>query len=90
MAGRNIHKEPFDDGTLLKLDIFHKYLKEWLPVFLNQKGTRIDWVLDLQEQCEKAEVAFFFKQWGRYKQKKERKNVGRKNMGRDAFINIGC
>lgn len=23
-----------------------------------------DWVLDIQEQCEKAEVAFFFKQWG--------------------------
>lgn len=35
MPGKNIHKEPFDDGTLLKLDIFQKYLKEWLPVFLN-------------------------------------------------------
>lgn len=23
-----------------------------------------DWVLDIQEQCEKNEVAFFFKQWG--------------------------
>lgn len=23
-----------------------------------------DWVLDIQEQCEKKEVAFFFKQWG--------------------------
>ncbi|MBI5214680.1 MAG: phage Gp37/Gp68 family protein [Ignavibacteriae bacterium] len=23
-----------------------------------------DWVLDIQEQCEKANVAFFFKQWG--------------------------
>jgi protein gp37 len=22
------------------------------------------WVLDIQEQCEKSEVAFFFKQWG--------------------------
>lgn len=22
------------------------------------------WVLDIQEQCEKADVAFFFKQWG--------------------------
>jgi three-Cys-motif partner protein len=42
MAGRNIHKEPFDEGTLLKLEIFHKYLKEWLPVFLNQKQTRIN------------------------------------------------
>jgi len=23
-----------------------------------------DWVLDIQQQCKKAEVAFFFKQWG--------------------------
>lgn len=23
-----------------------------------------DWVLDIQEQCEKADVRFFFKQWG--------------------------
>ncbi|MBK9736187.1 MAG: phage Gp37/Gp68 family protein [Saprospiraceae bacterium] len=23
-----------------------------------------DWVIDIQEQCEKAKVAFFFKQWG--------------------------
>lgn len=23
-----------------------------------------DWVLDIQEQCDKAKVAFFFKQWG--------------------------
>ncbi len=23
-----------------------------------------DWVLDIQEQCNKAKVAFFFKQWG--------------------------
>lgn len=23
-----------------------------------------DWVLDIQDQCEKSDVAFFFKQWG--------------------------
>ena len=23
-----------------------------------------DWVIDIQEQCKKNEVAFFFKQWG--------------------------
>mgnify|MGYP003577610764 CR=1 FL=1 len=23
-----------------------------------------DWVIDIQEQCEKNEIAFFFKQWG--------------------------
>lgn len=29
-----------------------------------------DWVLDIQEQCEQAEVAFFFKQWGGTNKKK--------------------
>lgn len=28
-----------------------------------------DWVIDIQEQCEKADVAFFFKQWGGKKKK---------------------
>ena len=23
-----------------------------------------DWVIDIQKQCEKSGVAFFFKQWG--------------------------
>lgn len=30
----------------------------------------VDWVLDIQEQCEKAKVAFFFKQWGGTNKKK--------------------
>lgn len=29
-----------------------------------------DWVLDIQDQCEKADVAFFFKQWGGTNKKK--------------------
>lgn len=29
-----------------------------------------DWVLDLQDQCNKADVAFFFKQWGGTNKKK--------------------
>ena len=29
-----------------------------------------DWVIDIQEQCEDAEVAFFFKQWGGKNKKK--------------------
>lgn len=29
-----------------------------------------DWALDIQEQCAKAEVAFFFKQWGGTNKKK--------------------
>lgn len=37
-----------------------------------------EWVLDIQEQCERAEVAFFFKQWGG----KNKKAAGRLLNGR--------
>ena len=37
-----------------------------------------EWVLDIQEQCEKKEVAFFFKQWGG----KNKKAAGRILNGR--------
>jgi protein gp37 len=37
-----------------------------------------DWVLDIQQQCEKAKVAFFFKQWGG----KNKKASGRILKGR--------
>jgi len=37
-----------------------------------------EWVLDIQEQCEKSEVAFFFKQWGG----KNKKESGRVLKGR--------
>jgi protein gp37 len=37
-----------------------------------------DWVLDIQEQCKMAEVAFFFKQWGG----KNKKAAGRLLNGR--------
>jgi protein gp37 len=30
----------------------------------------VDWVLDIQQQCEKADVSFFFKQWGGTNKKK--------------------
>jgi protein gp37 len=30
----------------------------------------VDWVLSIQEQCEEAQVAFFFKQWGGTNKKK--------------------
>ncbi|MCT3788233.1 phage Gp37/Gp68 family protein [Elizabethkingia anophelis] len=37
-----------------------------------------DWVIDIQEQCEKKDVAFFFKQWGG----KNKKASGRTLNGR--------
>jgi three-Cys-motif partner protein len=36
MSGRDLHRDPFDEGTQDKLDLYRGYLREWLPVFLNQ------------------------------------------------------
>lgn len=36
----------------------------------NPRPMEPDWVIDIQEQCEKHEVAFFFKQWGGKNKKK--------------------
>lgn len=33
---RLFHDRPFDDGTKLKLDIFRRYIREWIPVFLTE------------------------------------------------------
>lgn len=35
-----------------------------------------DWVLDIQQQCRAAEVAFFFKQWGGVNKKKSGRLLG--------------
>lgn len=36
----------------------------------NPRPMETDWVIDIQEQCEKNDVAFFFKQWGGKNKKK--------------------
>ncbi len=36
----------------------------------NPRPMKADWVIDIQEQCKKNEVAFFFKQWGGKNKKK--------------------
>lgn len=41
MSGRNHHSEPFDQSTLIKLDLYRRYVRAWVPVFLNSP-TRID------------------------------------------------
>ena len=30
----DLHRHPFDEGTITKLEIFEVYTKEWLPVFV--------------------------------------------------------
>ncbi|MCX6233756.1 MAG: phage Gp37/Gp68 family protein [Bacteroidetes bacterium] len=44
----------------------------------NPRQMKIEWVLDIKEQCEKAGVAFYFKQWGGTNKKK----TGRKLYGK--------
>lgn len=41
MAGKDIYRKPFDEGTQHKLYLYKKYVQEWLPVFLNQKIDRV-------------------------------------------------
>jgi three-Cys-motif partner protein len=36
MAGRNLFRKSFDEGTIAKLKIFEDYFKEWLPVFISK------------------------------------------------------
>lgn len=41
MPGKNIHKEPFDEGTITKLEIFQQYAREWLPVFVQTQRRKV-------------------------------------------------
>lgn len=36
MAGKNLFRKAFDEGTIAKLKIFEDYFKEWLPVFISK------------------------------------------------------
>ena len=36
MGRKDFHDEAFDEGTLNKLDLFEKYAREWIPVFVSR------------------------------------------------------
>lgn len=40
MSNRDFHKCSFDSKTILKLEIFRGYVREWLPVFLKRRSFR--------------------------------------------------
>ena len=42
MGGKNHHNEPFDASTCVKLDLYRRYVRAWLPVFLNAKNLVVD------------------------------------------------
>lgn len=46
MPSKNLFDEPFDEGTLTKLEIFEKYFEEWLPTFINSKYNKPIQVFD--------------------------------------------
>jgi len=33
----DFHNNPFDEATLVKLELFKKYIREWIPVFVHMK-----------------------------------------------------
>ncbi|MCL4511242.1 MAG: three-Cys-motif partner protein TcmP [Bacteroidetes bacterium] len=47
MPIRDIFDKPFDDGTIVKLEIFQKYFEEWLPVFVMSRNPKPIQVFDL-------------------------------------------
>jgi protein gp37 len=48
-----------------------------------------DWVRSIQKQCEAAGVAFYFKQWGKWKPVYHEKNtVNMKKVGTKAAGNL--
>lgn len=44
---KNINETPFDEETLLKLDIFRKCFREWYPVFIHDTYTKYVYVFDM-------------------------------------------
>lgn len=43
---KDFHNKPFDDETILKLQIFQGYIREWLPVFLSRKSFSTIYIFD--------------------------------------------
>ena len=46
MPTKNLHDHPFDEETILKLEIFEDYLKEWLPTFVMSHADDDIWIFD--------------------------------------------
>jgi len=39
MARKDLFEEPFDESTIDKLELFEKYIEEWLPTFTSRKSS---------------------------------------------------
>lgn len=47
MSSKNLYDKPFDEGTIIKLQIFQKYFEEWLPPFVMHDFNKPIQVFDL-------------------------------------------
>jgi len=47
MSVKNIFDKPFDEGTMVKLEIFEKYFEEWLPTFVMSAFNKPIQIFDL-------------------------------------------
>jgi len=43
---RDHHELPYDEGTVLKLTLFEKYLESWLPVFIHSQYIKVINIID--------------------------------------------
>lgn len=41
MSAKDLHDDPFDEGTIAKLEIFEDYAQAWIPTFVMQKIPQI-------------------------------------------------
>lgn len=41
--GKGFHDKRFDEATMVKLDLFRRYVREWLPVFMAESETSRYW-----------------------------------------------
>lgn len=46
MPTKNLHAQPFEEGTITKLEIFENYAKEWLPTFIMSCPSQELWIFD--------------------------------------------
>lgn len=47
MSKKDINNKPFDEGTLLKLDIFRDCFREWFPVFVHNPAISRIYIYDM-------------------------------------------
>ena len=58
MGAKNIHSEPFDKGTITKLEIFEDYAQAWIPTFVMQSVKEIHIFVEKCFKCAKLNTTY--------------------------------